>query len=195
MSEKKKSSRATELDKILLSMALYYEKELNSDVVSIYHELLSDFEIDDISAACSIWMKSKRFYPKVNEIIGIIEKNCGTCISIESRAQQQWRIVLSTLGRGPFKDPITAHLCKSQFRHSYLRNMLEANENWEQKRWCEAFALASEIGEDRLILEAPEAVLQLTSGIFNPAFEETVSGKQGRAREILKKTGKGSYRR
>lgn len=172
MNESKKSNRATELDKILLGMALYYDKEMNSAVVSIYHELLADFNLDEIKAACSIWMKSNRFYPKVNKIIGIIEKNRGPTISIESRAQQQWRIVLSTLGRGPFKDPITAYLCKHQFRHSYLRNMLEVNEHWEEKRWCKAFALSGEIGEERLQLEAPEAVLQLTDGVFKLAFDE-----------------------
>ena len=163
-----KASRETQLDKILLKMALYYEREMDNELIALYHNLLEEFAVEDIGAACSIWMKTSGWYPKVSEIIDIINKHRDPVLSIESRAQQQWRLVLEQIrlrgmrqGTPAFEDPITKYLIRTQFSWSYLCRMKETDENWEQKRFCESYAVADEIGADRLSLAAPEKVLKI----------------------------------
>ena len=134
-------------------------------VIDAYMRVLEKYSIEDIERGFSEVLMTMKWFPKPVEIVEIIEKRKPGRISVESRAQQQWRIVSSSLGRGPFADPVTAHLCKTQFRHSYMRDILRVNEYWEEKRFCEAFALAVELESELKEIEAPANVLRLVAGI------------------------------
>jgi len=57
-----------------------------------------------------------------------------------------------------FADPVTTHLIRTQFNWSYLCDMPESKENWEQKRWCEAFDLAAKIHKDLVQIEVSAKV-------------------------------------
>ena len=72
--------------------------------------------------------------------------------------------------RPKFADPVTEYLIKTQFTCSYLCGTLEENENWEQKRWCEAFDLASSIHEDLLEIEVPKKVRELLDNVTRPVL-------------------------
>lgn len=160
-------TRQETLDKILLLMCNYYQQALTQEVLSIYHELWAEYAIEDIAAAAKIWMKENRWFPLADGIIRIIEEQKGPKISIETRAQQQWRVILQQIKRHgayhppKFSDPITANLVKTQFSWSYLSYMKESEENWEQKRWCEAFKLAAELHKDLAALDVPRQVSKL----------------------------------
>lgn len=160
-------SRQEAVDRMLLAMANYYQQALTQDVVDLYHELWQRFEIDDISAACKTHMEESRWYPKASEIIDIIKRRQAPLSDIKVRALEQWRVVLQQLRRHgayhppQFSDPITAHLIKGEFRWSYLSNMKEDEEQWVQKRWCEAFEVAAAVHQDLIALDVPFKVTNL----------------------------------
>jgi hypothetical protein len=170
-------TRQEKIDKILLNMALYFGHELVPDTIDVYHKLFADYSHEQINSACWEWMYANQWFPRANEIIKIIEHNSDPQPSIQSRAQQQWRIVLSavaTQGKNnppKFSDPITANLVRTQFRWPYLCDMKQENENWEQKRWCEAFELAIESHPDMKQLEAPAKVKKLAASVTKPVTE------------------------
>lgn len=167
----KDKTRQEAVDKILLAMCNYYQQALTKDVLNLYHLLWADQEVEDIAAACKIWMLGNRWYPKANEILEIIEFQKGPQIDIKTRALEQWRVVLQQLQRHgayhppTFTDPITNHLVKNQFRWSYLSDMKTDEEQWEQKRWVEAFEVASKVHQDLIAIEAPKKVLDLMTRI------------------------------
>ena len=176
MTDSRKRQEA--IDKTLLIMCQYYEQQLTDDVIEIYHLLWAKYETEDITSACYIWMEKSRWFPKGNEIIELIETQKGPQISLQTRAQQQWRVILQQLKRhGPyhppqFSDPITAELVKNQFSWSYLANMKESEENWEQKRWCEAFELAADLYKDVELLDVPESLKNLLADTTKPIAEK-----------------------
>ena len=167
-----KKTRTQRIDEILYELEKVFTKDLDETTINVYHKLLASYSVEEISAACSTWLSSTGdrkfdYFPRPNQIIEIIEAKKDKGPRIEVRAQQQWRVILQQIKRhGPyhppqFSDPITAHLVKTQFSWSYLCNMLENEENWEQKRWCEAFELAAELQKDLIALEVPKAVGKL----------------------------------
>jgi hypothetical protein len=168
-------NRIAAIDKILTIMAIYYDKSLVDTTVDLYHELLADYDPEEISAACKIYMKASGkgvFYPKASEIIQIITDNHGPVLSIESRAQTEWRKVMLAvrqrgLNRGApeFKDAITKHLIQAQFNWEYLCGFQAKDMNWEQKRWCEAYELASEIDLDQLRIDSAANIKKLIAPI------------------------------
>jgi len=132
----------------------------------MYWKVLENYTDDECKSAFDNAISKCKFFPKPVELIEFINEDINP-IGIEARAEQQWRVILSTLGRGPFDDPVTAHLCKRQFNNAYLRNMLEKDENWEQKRFCRSYELAAEAFEtDPQIEQMPNEVKQLVGGIF-----------------------------
>ena len=179
--EKKAPARGTKtrthrIDEILFQLGEVFSFDLNEPTIELYHKILKPYPINDVSRACTTWLSSHGerkfdFFPRPNQIIEIIEATKVEGPRIEVRAQQQWRVILQQIKRhGPyhppqFTDPITAHLVKTQFSWSYLCNMLESEENWEQKRWCEAFKLASELQKDLIALDVPKAVSTLLDDI------------------------------
>ena len=129
--------RSREIDSILFKAETCYPNaEFDPSSFEVWHLALAEFEIEEISTAFSTHIKESKFLPTISEIIDIIKKNKGPQISIEARAQQQWRIVLAavvTHGRAnppTFTDPITANLVKTQFRWPYLCDMRQENENY-----------------------------------------------------------------
>lgn len=167
--QESKETRQEAIDKILLIMGDYYQQTLTEDVIDIYHRLWAGYPVEDVAAACEIWMKCNRWHPMVNQIIDILETRQGP--SLQTRAQVQWRVILQQIPKHGmyhpprFSDPITANLVKSQFSWSYLCSMEESELNWEQKRWCEAFELAAELFEDLVQLEVPEEVGELLNTV------------------------------
>ena len=93
-----------------------------------------------------------------------------------------------------FADPVTEHLIKTQFTWSYLCDMLEENENWEQKRWCEAFDLAASIHADLLEIEVPDKVRGLLDTVTKPVAvpydrEIRIAKLRTQGRAILEEKG------
>lgn len=167
-----KESRTMEIDKIITIMAIYYDKALNDSTIDIYHDLWADHDPEEIAPACKIHMKTNKFFPRASEIIDIINNNRGPILSIESRAQAEWRKVMAAvhqrgLNRGApkFKDAITKHLIQAQFNWEYLCGFLAKDMNWEQKRWCEAYQLASEIDLNQLRIESQDRIKKLIEPI------------------------------
>lgn len=172
----KETKRREKIDKIIFLMGNYYGQSLSEDVVDLFHQLWAEHETEDISTACSLWMKTpgekNRWFPRANEIIEIIERNKGPKITIQTRAQQQWRVILQQIPKHgmyhppTWSDPITAQLVQNQFSWSYLCSMEESELQWEQKRWCEAFELAAELyGDLPQIEQMPEDVKSLMEKI------------------------------
>ena len=175
--------RQKKIDGILCNMAIYYQFELMPETIDLYHELLAEHSCEDIAAACKVWMKKSEWFPRVNQIVDIIENMKGPQISIESRAQQQWRLVLEAIAyrglhRGPpvWKDPITTNLLRYQFRWGRLCEMIDSELHWEEKRWKDAYALADELRDDLAQIEAPEKVMALV---------ETIGDSPRQARKIM----------
>jgi len=143
-------------------------------VIEGYYKILESYDIADVEKAFGAALGTMKWFPKPVELRDLIEADQGLVISIEARAQQEWRGVMSAVrqlgaGRPPrFLDPVTAHLVRTQFTWSYLCGMLEENENWEQKRWCEAFDLADSIHEDLLEIEVPDKVRGLLDVVARP---------------------------
>ena len=193
-------SRSRQIDSILFKTeACYPSAEFDPASLDVWHEALMEFDIEEITKAFSIHVKECKFLPVISEIIDIIKKNKGPQISIQSRAQQQWRIVLNavaTKGQNnppTFSDPITANLVRTQFRWPYLCDMKQENENWEQKRWCEAFELAIESHPDMKQIEVSAKVKELAANVTKPAIEPESKAPNSvpinKIREFRKKLG------
>jgi len=162
----KNTDREKQIDSIMFRVESCYAGDFDPNSFDIWHDVLSRYAVDDISAAFTTHVKKSKFLPTISEIVAIIEERQVPRICIEAEAEQQWRLVLSTLGRGKYDDPVTAHLCKRQFNNNYLRNMLEKNENWEQKRFCKAYELAAELHKNNLQIENVHPdILKLAEGI------------------------------
>jgi hypothetical protein len=160
-----------EIDRLLTSMAIYYDKDLPLVAIDIYHELWSEFNMDEIKAACTFHMKTCKFFPKASEICEIIKARRPNQ-SIEARALQEWRKVILAIRqrgehRGPpqFKDKITNYLIATQFSWQRLCNMLVDKEEWEQKRWCESFELVDEETINQVLIEQNKELKKLTAPI------------------------------
>ena len=186
-------SRSRQIDSILFKTeACYPAAEFDPASIDVWHEALAEFDIEEISKAFSIHVKKSKFLPTISEIIDIIKKNKGPQISIEARAQRQWRTVLAavvTHGRAnppTFTDPITANLVKTQFRWPYLCDMKQENENWEQKRWCKAYDLAAEVYPNLLQIEVAPQVGKLADNVAKPVTEAPPQG-DGVSVEAIKK--------
>ena len=171
-------NREEKIDRVLFLMAEIYEKQLTNEALKLYHLILKPFSVAEIERACKTWMESYEdkkynFYPKPNQIIETIQIDKIIGAPVKVRAQQQWRVILQQIRyHGPyhppkFTDPITQHLIDTQFRWSYLCNMIEAEQHWQQKQWCDAYELAAEIQKDLKKIEIPDRVMNLVDKIGN----------------------------
>jgi hypothetical protein len=138
-----------------------FDKSLSDVLAEMYWISLRPHTDGECKAAFDLAIVKCRFFPKPAELIEFIAAQHEPQISIEAVAEQQWRLVLSSLGSGDFDDPVTAHLCKRQFAYRYLQNLLETNEHWEQKRFCEAYRLASEYHPGDLQIEQVDPQVRL----------------------------------
>lgn len=139
--------------------------------IDVYYETLRPYQIEDIEKAFSAALGMLRWFPKPVELKDFIKASNSNYANIQVRAQQQWRAVVSAVRsqgarrRPKFVDPITEHLIDRQFSWSYLCEMSEVNENWEQKRWCEAYELADSIRDDLLTNEMPQKVIDMVDKV------------------------------
>jgi hypothetical protein len=164
--------RAKQIDSLLFRTEACYSGEFDPAAIDLWHESLGGYKVSDISAAFSIHIKQCKFLPKISEIIEILNNNLGPVLKIEVRAQAEWRKVMLAvrqrgLNRGSpeFKDPITRHLVQAQFNWEYLCGFQAKDMNWEQKRWCEAYELASEIDLDQLRIESKSRIKKIVGPI------------------------------
>ena len=184
--KKETKSRTEMIDGIMCQVeACYPGQGFDEAAIDIWHRVLAPYEIKETEKAFFSHIQQSRFLPTIAEIKGLLDENKKGHISIEARAQQEWRGVMSAvrqLGaerRPRFLDPVTAHLIKTQFPWSYLCGMLEKNENWEQKRWCEAYDLASSIHKDLLEIEVSDEIRGLLDTVAKSVAEPNDS-PQGR---------------
>jgi ABC-type hemin transport system substrate-binding protein len=56
-------------------MAMIYNRDMNPGLIDLYHELLAEFDSEDIAAACKVLMKSSKWFPRPSEIIETIRAN------------------------------------------------------------------------------------------------------------------------
>lgn len=68
-------TRQTQIDNILLNMAMIYNHNMDHGLIDLYHELLAEFDAEDIAAACKVLMKSSKWFPRPSEIIETIRSN------------------------------------------------------------------------------------------------------------------------
>jgi hypothetical protein len=177
-------SRSRQIDSILFKTeACYPAAEFDPASIDVWHEALAEFDIEEISTAFSTHVKESKFLPTISEIIHIIKSTKGPQTSIDARAQQQWRVVMDAVrrygyrrGAPLFADPITANLIRTQFRWTYLCEIQEQDENWEQKRWCEAFELAEEVHPDMKQIEVSPQVGKLADNVAKPVTEAPPQG-------------------
>jgi len=137
----------------------HYFEGYSKAAVALWLAFLEDYDIDTISAAFTTHLMRSKYAPVIHDIYAIIRQGQ---VSIESRAQSQWRVVMSAvrshgLNRPPiFDDPITADLIARQFSWKYMCSISDDQIKYgELKRWCEAFELASEHPYQAPALEAP----------------------------------------
>lgn len=167
-----KKTKEERIDSALFLLADLYNKDLSTALVTLYHQILEPYLIDEIERALKVLCETQGFFPKPNEIIDIINIHRDPPgPSVKARAQQQWRVILQQVGKHgsyhppKFSDPITQHLVSTQFRWPYLCEMNESNEDWEQRRWCDAFELAVELYADLKQIGVPEKVRDLLDDI------------------------------
>lgn len=177
MNDKKKPderSRQERIDKAMFILAEIFEKDLSEPALELYHKLLRPFSIKDVENAFYVWMNSTdsdiyNYFPRPNQLIRII-KEAGKG-SVAARALQQWQGVMCAVRQyginhpPTFIDPITDHLVQTQFTWSFLCSIEEPNLPFEQRRWCEAYDLASELHADLQYVTAPERILKLVKPI------------------------------
>jgi hypothetical protein len=157
---------------VLNGAAVIYDKDLSKDLLSSYWAIFQEYDFYEFNNAMNEICRTLKFWPKPAEIIGVILKNKGAA-SIEARAEQQWRVVVGAVrnggaGREPgFMDSITSWIIKNQIKWGYLCEMLQADEKWEQKRFCRAYELIAQ-NPDLLQIEggAGAAVKELTKGML-----------------------------
>lgn len=164
--------RSRQIDSILFKTeACYPGQEFDPVSIAVWHEALAEYETSDIAEAFSKHIKGSIYLPKICEILALLKENKEPKISIDARSQREWRTVITAIAengraRPPiFSDPITAYLVRTQFRWSFLCDMKQENENWEEKRWCEAYKLASEAHPNLKQIEAPHNVQELARSI------------------------------
>lgn len=170
--------REMKIDQMLMMMELYFNQDKGEPVLKLYHKLWADADVEALGIACREYMQKgkNKFFPKAGEILDIIESWKTPQGSIEAQAQHQWRLVMQAVKergerKGPpvFEDQITNTVVRIQFGWFYLCNILSDKLNWEEKRFCEAYNLASEIEPEALMIEStPEKVKELISGIGGP---------------------------
>lgn len=145
---------------IMNRSAIIYEREFSQAFVDAYWLLLKQYDLNEFTKAMNIICRTSKFWPRPAEIIETIKKITGEGGSIEAVAEQQWRVVVDAIrqngiNRQPkFDDPITNYLIQRQFSWPYLCEMQQKNENWEQKRFCQAYEFAAECGHHTLFIEA-----------------------------------------
>ena len=99
-------SRSRQIDSILFKAeACYHNAQFDPNSIDVWHEALAEYDIADISAAFTVHVKQSRFLPTVAEIILIIKGGKDPQISIEARALQQWRVVMSAVRKYGINKP------------------------------------------------------------------------------------------
>ena len=168
-------TREKKIDQMLMMMELYFDQEKDAPVLKLYHELWTDTPYEELATACREYMKNgkNKYFPKAGQILGIIDSMKRPQGSLEATGQHQWRLVLAAVrdrgeAKGPpvFEDRITNTVVRIQFGWQYLCNILSDKLNWEEKRFCEAYNLASELEPEALEIDhTPEKVKGLLIGI------------------------------
>ena len=170
-------TREKKIDQMLLMMELYFDQEKDEQVLKLYNKLWADVPVEHLGIACREYMSQgkNKYFPKAGDILDIVRRLGKPTQSIEAQAQQQWRLVVTAirqrgLSRGApvFDDPITNTLVRTQFTWESLCSVEADKLNWEEKRFVEAYNLASEIEPEKLLIEAStEEVKALVSNIGN----------------------------
>jgi hypothetical protein len=62
----------SEFAKSLLVTATIYDKELSKDLISVYFDVLKEFDIKDIKNSFTQHIKTGKFFPKPCEIIELV---------------------------------------------------------------------------------------------------------------------------
>jgi len=157
---------------VMNQAALIFDKDLVHSVIEAYWLLLKEYDFDEFKEAMNQVCRSIKFWPRPSEIIMAVEKNRENMPAIEIRAEIQWRIVIDAVRKNGlnkpvnFDDPITQHIVSRGFSWQYLCDINIKNENWEQKRFCRSYELASKAWETNPQIEQmPDRVKKLVRGI------------------------------
>ena len=178
-------TREKKIDQMLFMMELYFGQEKDESVLKLYHKLWADVSVEQLGIACREYMSQgeNKFFPKAGEILDIAKCLGKPTHSIEAQAQQQWRLVMTAVrqrgyarGAPVFDDPITNRIVRTQFIWESLCNLEIDKLNWAEKRFVEAYDLASQLEPEQILIEATtEEVKQLVSGIGTMDNGETAA--------------------
>lgn len=137
------------MDAIFARMIAYYQIELSNSVISLYHDALEQYQIDDIKRACGEHIRESKWFPKISELCDRLKQHVP---KIESNADQQAAIVLNEIRHCGYhhtptwEDPITAHLFSRRFNFQSLCDTLKESENkWFVKEFKEAYLAAHDV--------------------------------------------------
>jgi hypothetical protein len=170
---RKSVEKKAAINKILTALASYYDKELSDDVITIYNEFFTNYEIADLKKACSAYIASGKFFPKVAEIFALMDKETP---QIESLANREAHNILAMVRRLGYNnqprwiDPITAHLMQTRYRwQSLCETLTEQDEKWFVKEFVEAYSsLHDTVGGDttKLLTTTPKELRGIIGGLF-----------------------------
>ena len=130
---------------ILLGLAEYFNFELTKYVITAYLEDLDDYGISQIKKAISIIRKNYKYFPKIAEIIEVINTVSGNYnLSLDDRAEIAWSLVLKAIEKYgydksfTFKDKAIRKALEI-IGYNNIRECLESEINWKKADFIKVY--------------------------------------------------------
>ena len=67
--------KKSELNKLMMSIADYYKQKINPNFIDLYYQFLKNYPKDDVIRAFKTHTATSKFFPKINELLELIEGN------------------------------------------------------------------------------------------------------------------------
>ena len=130
---------------ILLGLAEYFNFELTKYVITAYLEDLDDYGISQIKKAISIIRKNYKYFPKIAEIIEVINTVSGNYnLSLDDRAEIAWSLVLKAIEKYShgksftFRDKAIRKTLEI-IGYNNIRECLESEINWKKADFIKVY--------------------------------------------------------
>lgn len=167
------------LDRMLVNLAVYYEKPMTEAQVKVYSDLLIDENILEIGTAIKKHIRASRFFPKVSEILDLMPSHNQPKISADTVAQGQAHQILRLIRQNgsnkepKYEDTITHKLMTTRWNwRSLCETLKESESQWFVKEFVSAYCAHSELGANddaNLQIEQSQSgldAMRIASGLF-----------------------------
>jgi hypothetical protein len=130
---------------ILLGLAEYFNFELTKYVITAYLEDLDDYGISQIKKAISIIRKNYKYFPKIAEIIEVINTVSGNYnLSLDDRAEIAWSLVLKAIEKYSYDKSFTfkdkaIRKALEIIGYNNIRECLESEINWKKADFIKVY--------------------------------------------------------